>query len=409
MSEQPTDRIATLDLIRGVAVLGILAVNIAAYAGPGGGTLSPNFPVAASPADELIYAAELLVFEGKMRALFSMLFGASMLLFIDRADQAGRDGQGLQLRRLGWLALFGYLHFLLLWWGDILFLYALAGLAALPLRRAPAGPLIASALLLFTVWQGFGTWQTLPQAEAEAAISAGTANTQQRQLYAEADKQLRQNYRSELAETSGSYADQLLGKATNRPALPLKTSIFTIGETLSYVLIGMALLRSGFFSGGWNRKRLRLTALLGVGIGGVLTAFYIGWALPRGFPVMAMLYATIFGLGFPHLLMALGYAALLVLAAPRLLASRLGERLVAAGRMAFSNYLGTSLLMTFCFYGWGLGLTGEIPRAALPLFVLGVWLVMLTWSKPWLAYFRQGPLEWLWRVLTEWRAMPLRR
>ncbi len=409
MSEQPTDRIVTLDLIRGVAVLGILAVNIAGFAGPSGGTLSPNFPAAASRADELIYAAEMLVFEGKMRALFSILFGASMLLFIERADQAGRDGQGLQLRRLGWLALFGYLHFLLLWWGDILFLYALAGLAALPLRRATPGPLIASALLLFTVWQGWGAWLTLPQAEAEAAISAGTASVPQRQLYAEADAQLRKEYQTELAETSGSYTAQLIGKASNRPALPFKMSILTVGETLSYVLIGMALLRSGFFSGEWSRRRLRLTALLGIGTGGLLTALYVGWALPRGFPVMAMLYANIFGLGFPHLLMALGYAALLMLAAPRLLASRLGERLAAAGQMAFSNYLGTSLLMTFCFYGWGLGLAGSVPHAALPLFVIGGWLVMLAWSKPWLARFRQGPLEWLWRSLTEWRWMSLSR
>jgi uncharacterized protein len=113
--------------------------------------------------------------------------------------------------------------------------------------------------------------------------------------------------------------------------------------------------------------------------------------------------------GPEHLAMALGYAALLMLAAPRLLNNRLGARLAATGRMAFSNYLATSAVMCAIFYGWGLGLEGQISRTAqLGLVALG-WALMLAWSKPWLARFRQGPLEWAWRSLTEWRVMEMRK
>ena len=106
--------------------------------------------------------------------------------------------------------------------------------------------------------------------------------------------------------------------------------------------------------------------------------------------------------------MALGYLAALVLAAPRLLTTGVGQRLAAAGRMAFSNYLGTSLVMCSLFYGWGLGLVGRVPHALQPAFVLLAWGLMLAWSPWWLARFRQGPLEWLWRSLTEARALPFK-
>jgi len=171
----------------------------------------------------------------------------------------------------------------------------------------------------------------------------------------------------------------------------------------------MALYRSGFFAGGWSRKALVRTAVLGLGLGGVWMAALLAWSWPRQFPPLAMSDLMGYWAGPEHLAMGLGFAALLMLACPRLLATRLGQRLAAAGRMAFSNYLGTTMLMTAIFYRWGFGLYGEIGRAAQLGFVVAGWCVMLLWSQPWLARFRQGPLEWLWRSLTEGRAMPMRR
>lgn len=390
-------------------MLGILAVNIAGFAGPTGAVYSPDVPQAGTATDHAVFAAVLVLFEGKMRTLFSILFGASLLLFIERAEEAGNDGQQLELRRLGWLALFGYLHFLLLWWGDILFLYAFAGLAALALRHLSTKTLMIAALLMFTVWQLEGTATDFPFAEAEAQAATGSATTEQTQTAGKRSKDGTAKAEAELHEYRSGFLVQIGSRLTERPFRPLGVAFVSIGETLPYMLLGMALLRSGFFSGGWPVWWLRWTAIAGAGLGGGWTLAFAVWAWRRGFPQEAMQLAINYGLGFPHLLMALGYAAMLVLATPRLLATRLGTRLRAAGRMALSNYIGTSVVMTAIFYGWGLGLVGTLGRAGQLPFVLLGWMLMLAWSKPWLARFRLGPLEWLWRSLTDCRILPLQR
>ena len=203
--------------------------------------------------------------------------------------------------------------------------------------------------------------------------------------------------------------EQIEDKILNRPFWQLGMTMFTFGETFPLMLIGMALYRSGFFSGAWPRRRLWQLAGGGLALGLIPTLLVLGWVWPRHFPIQAMTAATFFWTALPHLTMALAYAALLMLAAPRLLQTRLGQRIEAAGRMAFSNYLGTTLVMTAIFYGWGLGLIGTVGAAGQLLSVALGWALMLAWSKPWLARFRQGPLEWLWRSLTEGRRLAFRR
>jgi uncharacterized protein len=402
-------RIAALDLVRGVAVLGILAVNVFNFAGPGSAAYSPNLPEPGSAADQWLFGAVLVLFEGKMRALFTLLFGASLVLFVERAEDQGNDGAWLQRRRLGWLLLFGYLHFLLLWDGDILFLYAAVGFAALALRHAQPLPLVLSALVLFSFWQAAGAAMWHQAVSEEAAVAAGTASQTTAQSHARRTAEMRKEDRDDVAEAGLGMASQAFKRATERPYWPLLPVIFVFGETFPLMLIGMALYRTGFFSGQWSRRRLWQLAGGGIWLGGALTLGFTAWASARGYPEFAMMRAIGFLLGFPHLLMALGYGALLMLAAPRLLASALGQRLVAAGRMAFSNYIATSAAMTAVFGGWGLGLFGRYGSAEMWLFVPPAWLLMLLWSKPWLTHFRQGPLEWLWRSLTEGRRLPLRR
>jgi uncharacterized protein len=402
-------RIAALDLVRGVAVLGILAVNVFNFAGPGSAAYSPNLPEPGSAADQWLFGAVLVLFEGKMRALFTLLFGASLLLFVERADERGRDGARLQRRRLGWLALLGYLHFALLWDGDILFLYAVVGFAALALRRAQPLPLVLAGLMLFTFWQGAFAALLSEQVIAEAAVSAGTASKTQAADHGQMVAEARRQDRDDLAEARLGYLDQVKSRMSDRPWLPLALVLFVFGETLPLMLIGMALFKTGFFSGAWSRRRLWQMAIHGIGAGGALTLAFTIWAQGQGYPEFAMQLAIHFLLSFPHLAMALGYGALLVLAAPRLLASTLGQRLEAAGRMAFSNYIATSAVMTAAFGGWGLGLFGTLGEAQAWLLVPLVWALMLLWSKPWLSRFRQGPFEWLWRSLTEGRWLPLRR
>ena len=402
-------RIRTLDLIRGVAVLGILAVNIASFAAPAGATYSPNLPEPGSQADNWAYGFTLVFFEGKMRALFSILFGASLLLFIERREAQGRDGEALQVRRLAWLALFGWLHFVLLWDGDVLFLYACMGLGALLMRRTPPGQLVILALPLFLVWQAWGIASWAPTVALESQVAEGTATPQQRTEYAGIVAENRHEDREDREITLSSYGHEMASRQADHPAYPLAVLSTIWGETLTYVMIGMALLGSGFFAAAWPRRRLALLGWGGTAAGLAATLAFAAWAQPRGYPEMAMHLAIGYLLSLPHLLTALGYAALLVLAAPRLLATRLGQRIEAAGRMAFSNYLGTTFVMCAIFYGWGLGLFAGYGAAGQWLFVLLGWALMLGWSKWWLARFRQGPLEWLWRSLAEWQLLPNRK
>ncbi len=405
----PADRIGSLDLIRGVAVLGILAINIGGFAGPGVETVSPNYMGRVSSADEWTFAAMFLLFEGKMRTLFTMLFGSSMVLFIERSEAIGRPGMALQVRRLLWLGVFGYLHFLLLWWGDILFFYALAGMLALPFRNLRPALLATIGIGIFTLWNVQGIVQLVPYVAAEERILQGAASQTEIAADNERTEQFREFAAREGAGVRAGFADHVRLKLADDPLAPVQAAIDWLGETLPLILIGMALYRSGFFSGGWGPAALRRIALLGVVLGGAVALALLAWVMPRHFPLRAMGLVNHYGAAFEHLLMAAGYAAALVLAAPRLLATRIGARIDAAGKMAFSNYLGTTLLMTALFNGWGLGLFDRYgPLAQMPFVLLG-WTLMLAWSKPWLARYRRGPLEWLWRSLVEWRILPNRR
>jgi uncharacterized protein len=403
------DRVESLDLIRGIAVLGILTVNIAGFAGPPAATVTPHFPQPASFADVAAFAGVFVLFEGKMRALFTMLFGASLLLFIDRAEASGRHGDLLQLRRLAWLMLFGLLHHFLFWWGDILFIYAVAGMLALFLRGLPTRPMVIAALAIFIGWHLAGTIESLPDVRGEEHVRLGIASTGEAEGHAQFIDAFTERATRQLAETRLGFFEHIGVKLRDQPFGPVHTALANLAEILPLTLIGMALLRSGFFSGGWSRRRLVTLAVVGC-IGGIApTVAELAWLWPRQFPPRAMSTALSYANALPHLLMALGYAALLVLIAPRLVPTGAGRRLIAAGRMAFTNYIMTTVIMTAIFYGWGLGLAGTMGTARQMAFVLLGWAVMLGASLPWLRRFYQGPLEWLWRSLTERRMMPLLR
>lgn len=405
----PAPRLVTLDLIRGVAVLGILTINISGFAGPMIAATSPHLPWPVGRLDEAAYAFNFLVFEGKMRALFSLLFGAGLVLFWERTEAAGRDGDGLQLRRLGWLLLLGMAHYLLLWWGDILFVYAACGIAALLLRPLGNAALLALALGVYYGWHVWGMLDAAAAITAETAARAHLAAPAQLQLLAERLEPMHAWAAQELREARLGYFELLRIKLVERPFWQIEMVSGVFSETLPLMLIGMVAYRRGFFDGRLPRRRLVEISLACTFAGLVLTALFLGWAWPRHFPPVTMNAALVWGLAMPHLLGGCGYAGLLVLAAPSLAPTPIGRRLVAAGRMAFSNYVLTSLVMTFVFYGWGLGLFGSVGPLAQWGFVLAGWALMLAWSPPWLRHFRRGPLEWIWRSLVERRVLPNRR
>lgn len=404
--ERPlNDRLVTLDLIRGVAVLGILAINIAGFAAPMASSTSPNLPHPVGPADEAAFALSFLFFEGKTRALFSLLFGAGLILFWERAEAAGHNGDVLQVRRLFWLMALGALHYMLLWWGDILFLYAVCGLGALMLRPLPNRWLLAIALGLYYVWHLWGLFASATTIGAETAMRHGAATPAQIHILAAWMEPVSNWAAEEMRESRLGFIGLFLVKLGDRPFWQVQMVSGNFSETLPLMLVGMVLYRRGLFTGAMSRKRLAALGITCTSAGLALTAMFLAWAWPRHYPPVAMHAALVWGLAMPHVLCGCGYAALLVMATPRLAPTWIGRRLTAAGRVAFSNYILTSLIMTFTFYGWGLDLFGKVGPALQWLFVLAGWIVMLAWSEPWLRHFRRGPLEWLWRSLIEGKVL----
>ena len=175
------------------------------------------------------------------------------------------------------------------------------------------------------------------------------------------------------------------------------------------MLLGMALFKNGFLLGRWDNVRYRQWAIWGISGGAALSAIAAFGQYASGFNPIIVINTQISWMIFPRLLMTMGYAAGLILLVQRLAGSAMLARVVATGQAAFTNYLGTSIIMTTIFYGYGLGLYGYVSRAQLWLFVLGAWGLMLLWSEPWLRHFRYGPFEWLWRSLARMKVQQLRR
>ena len=396
-------RIESLDLIRGIAVLGILAINIGGFAGPPAAILSPHIPAPGTVADEIGFAVKFVLFEGKLRALFTLLFGAGMAMFIERAEANGRFGELLQIRRLGWVMVFGLLHFYLLWWGDILFIYALAGILALFMHEMAIKPMAIAALAAFLLWHLLSMAMGIPDLLAEEHVRTGMASSAEAASHSAFLSAVEHSATRGIANVSGSFLDSATIRLTDQTFQPLTVALSSMGETLPLMLMGMVLYRTGFFTGGWTRQRLLRMAWIGFASGLILTLTILNWVWTRNFPLRAMQEVFLCWAAIPHLLMSMGYMAILVLTAPYMLRSALGGRLVAAGKMAFSNYLGTTVMMTAIFYGWGLDLLNQYGHAWQWLFIALGWLAMLSWSKPFLARYRRGPLEWVWRSLTEKR------
>ena len=410
-STDTSRRIVTLDRLRGVAVMGILAMNIVAFAMPIQAYFNPEALGPASALDRLIYGLNFIFIDGKMRGLFSFLFGAAMLLIIERAKASGESPAGVTYTRQLWLLLFGAIHFYLIWFGDILFAYALTGMVAFLFRNLPVRSLLVWGgllLVLQTLMMSGSAQQAHSLAQAVAGPNPSPdALESWRDFATDFDVLSPDRLREIVALHLGPWIGIVRNQLTDHLTEPLFFAIFFGPETLAYMLFGMAGLKSGFLSGDWSRASYRKVATIALAIGIPIYAF-IGWMLlSDGFSVPAIFtwYMTATVPFRP--LMVVAYSALIILATRG--GGWLSERITAAGRAAFTNYLGTSVLMTGLFYGWGLGLYGSLSRAQLWLVVLAMWALMLLWSKPWLDRFAYGPFEWLWRSLSRMRFQPMRK
>jgi uncharacterized protein len=383
-------------------------MNILSFALPEMAYISPLAWGRADAADIGSWALSFLLFDGKMRGLFSMMFGASTLLVADAAIRAGRSPARAHYARMVTLALFGLAHFALLWWGDILFHYAVVGMLIYPLRRLDAQRLTAIGALLIAV-NAFGFGATMTSFR-HAALSAPASEAAKN--YAELMAQFSPAdpaAQREAAIMRGDYAGIVRQRLDENGSDPLINLSLWGLETAGLMLIGMALYRSGLLRGTWSAAQLKRWAARGIAFGLFGNGVLLAWQFVEGLdPWLLLVVNMAFSVPF-DVAATIGYAALAMLVAQRFAAAPLIARVAAAGRAAFSNYLATSLLMSFIFYGYGLGLFGYVPRAELWPFVIGAWALMLLWSRPWLDRFRYGPMEWLWRSMARGRWQPMRK
>jgi len=404
-----TDRIASLDTIRGVAVMGIFSVNIIAFAMIEAAYFNPSAYGGWHGTNLALWATNMLVIDGKMRTLFSMLFGASTLLVIERAEATGLSGPRVHVRRMLVLLCFGLIHFYLIWFGDILTLYAVSGLIAFLFRKLPVQRLIALGAAFLVVSMLIFTAFLVSQYQAD--IAAHAANATQKAIK-EWNDGLGSFYPSaaKIAEDKALHAGPWLGLVKDnlehwREIIP--TTLVFMPDTIGLMLLGMAGYKSGFLAGEWDNADYRRVAKIAIPIGLAACAAIVAYDISSNFYIIGVFSAFVI-LSTPFItVMAFGYAALIILLSRQ--QGWLAQRIAAAGRCAFTNYLGTSLVATFVFYGWGLGLYGSLSRWQAWLLVPLVWLVMLAWSKPWLERFNYGPFEWAWRSLARGKLQPMKK
>ena len=366
-----SSRITSLDLIRGVAVLGILVMN-AVYFKFGS---APYFNLSAGGSETWLdwtvgVLGEIFV-DQKFMGVFSLLFGAGMILFIDRASSRGRRAVLLNLWRNALLFLIGIVHFMF-WDGDILMVYAVSSLFLLAMRKMPNRALITVGVVLFLT-------------------SVGTTL-------------LAQN----IASTTDASIVGIWEPGKGRTGEAIE-SIFLLGffmRALGLILVGAGLYRTGFMNGTMPSSTYRRTAIIGLAVGLPLATFGVALTIANDYSRDVAFIGQI-----PNTLgtipASLAYMSLIILWNNRA-DNWLKERLRAVGRMALTNYL-TQTALGLIVLGTLLADVDAVNRAAVILFILAVWLLQLWWSQAWLSKFLFGPAEWLWRVATYRRGQPLRR
>lgn len=419
---QPTpaeNRIATIDVLRGVALLGILVINIDFFALPGTTFFDPSSAGGFEGLDLLTWKFASLVFLQKMMAIFSVLFGAGLILMHRRSEAAGRKGfGGFWYRRTFWLLVLGMIHAYLLWYGDILVTYALCGLVLYLFRKRSSWLLITLGTLalgfgmLIHLGAGYGLGVMQEHAlAAEEALAAGDTPTQMQgemlEAWRETEAELSadpEKLQAELDAYRGSYLENLAFRVPETMMMQTQALLFfMLWRALGLMLVGMGLMKAGVFTGQRSGRFYAWLTGIGYGLGLPLQFYGTEQMLAHDFDVVFMFQEGSHYGYVGSVLVALGHVGAILLLCRSGRLPWLTARLAAVGRMALSNYFLQTLICTTIFYGFGFGLFGEIDRFGLFGVVLAIWFLQLLLSPLWLRRFRFGPLEWLWRSLTYWK------
>lgn len=415
------ERITALDAVRGFALLGILLMNIVAFGLYYEAYDNPTSAGGATGANLWTWFVLHVLAEGKMRCLFSLVFGASVMLLTSRLDHR-LEGADLYYRRTLWLMAFGIVHSYLLWQGEILFPYALSGLVLYPFRKMPARGLVAVAAAMVIYGAGFYVVEGLLKRDrieagkvAEAKVKAGeTLTADEKDALHEWESMVKERNPTPeaLAADAAEWRGSILQVVRARSAVVWGWVSIPFYhpwnlDILSMMLLGMAFMKLGILTAQRSDGFYLRMALAGYLVG-LPVNLWRGWTIIQSNfdPVVQSYAGGLYDVG--RLSMACGHLGLVLWICRRSLFAPLVERLGAVGQMALTNYVMHSVVCAFLFTGYGFSLYGSLERYQLYYVVVAIWLVQLVVSPIWLKHFRFGPMEWCWRSLTYWRRQPMR-
>jgi len=395
MSAQPqSNRFENIDTLRGLAVLGILMMNIQAFAMYNGAYQYPPAHMDLTGANLDVWFYAHVFFEMKFITIFSALFGAGILLMLGNDPAASTK---IHYRRMLWLLLIGMIHAYVFWFGDILVPYALGGMLAVMARNMSARGLAilgASLVTLTGVLMAgiFASFNLIPDGADPVAVGMAAS-----------PEDLAEN----VAMYQAGFLDRLPFNAFITAIGQVMTAIFFSGRIIGVMFLGMALYKTGFLTLRWGLMSYLIAAAIGLGIGLPLAWWSGTHAIATDFSISEM-WLHMSANYVASLFVALGYAATIMLICKVGIFNLILKPLAAVGRMAFTNYLTHTLVMTFIFVGPpGLGLFGTVERIDQFQIVVAVWIAQLIISPLWLSWFRFGPMEWVWRSLTYWKPQPM--
>ncbi len=424
------ERINSLDVLRGVALMGILLMNITSFGLPSWaydvplGTLLPVFSGPHATANTATWMLRWILAEGKMRGLFSMLFGAGAVLLTERAERRGGGDRvaDIFLRRNMWLVLIGALHAYFVWYGDILFWYGITGLLFLyPMRHLRPKTLMKAAGWMLVIWvliagvgRTSGVYFTQKKGnEAITKVHSGKVLTQDEKDAIGDKVKMDGNWWHSTQDVEKNIAKhKSYGKAFTadvKEVYESETAIyFSFLDVLIFMMLGMALYKNGFLTEKLSTSVYVKTAVIGCLISLPLGTASAIEAWRSGFQIVTTSAWLFIPYDICRVSGALAIAAIVLLILRAGVLRGVTKRVAAVGQMALSNYLLTSLICRFVFVWGPTHWYGYLQYYKLYFVVAGVWAVNLVWSPLWLSRFQFGPAEWLWRSLTYWHKQPMR-
>lgn len=411
-----TKRIVSIDILRGIAVFGILLMNIAGMGLPAPGYGDPTIAGGSEGWNLNVWIMNNLFFEGTMRAIFSMLFGAGFILLTTRIEAKGGGAvtADVYYRRTIWLLIFGLVHgYLLLWVGDILYAYGLMGMFLYPFRNVTPYKLFFAGLVLLIIGSALDIkdYITNKETHEKAKIARSTLD-----MGGEPDKEYKEALEAwEAIEKDRKPSEEEIQERIDsrhkgyfsvvKSLAPINAKFqsefayrYDVWDILSMMLIGIALFRYSVFKAEKSFRFYWVMVLVGYPIGIGINLYETNHIISNNFEILAFEKAGMtYNIG--RFFMAMGHIGLVMIFCKANLLKGLARRLAAVGKMALTNYIMHTVITGIIFLGFGFSMFGKLERHQLYFVVIGIWILQLILSPLWLKFFKMGPLEWFWRWL----------